>query len=203
MERGSTQHGARLDDELAEGVDALVTGAAVSARDREELDPEAPDADEIDLGGEGEHEVVIERSELARFLLPSTFPGTAAALIDGALAEQAPDAVVARLASLDPRTTFETLGEVWLALGHDRETRATVAPIDEPHAEPDGPDESQVTEARIPSPTFAPEPEPLPRSVPARPHTSAVQRVLRLPVSVTVGAVRGAVDAAMRVLLDE
>ena len=116
MERGSIQHGARLDDELADGVDALVTGAPISARDREELDPEAPAAAEIDLDAEAEHDAVTDRSELARWLLPSTFPGGAAALVAGALAQQAPDRVVATLRSLDPAAEFHTVGDVWVAL---------------------------------------------------------------------------------------
>ena len=36
------QHGARLDEELADGVEALTSGSPISARDRADLDPEAP-----------------------------------------------------------------------------------------------------------------------------------------------------------------
>ena len=92
MERGSVQHGARIDDELADGVEALVTGAPLSARDRSDLDPEAPTDGELGddalrvtsttdasdgAGHDLDHDVVLDRSELARWLLPSHFPGDA------------------------------------------------------------------------------------------------------------------------------
>jgi hypothetical protein len=195
MERGSTQHGARLDDELAEGVEALVTGAPVSARAREAMDPEAPAADEIDLGAEAEHDAVVERSELARWLLPSSFPGDAAALIAGALAEQAPDAVLAVLRSLDPAKEFLTPGDVWVALGHETETRERADVPVEPDAPAVPVAEPAIVPRRHEPHASTPGPE---RSRPGTLH-----RLLRLPVAIAAGAVRGAVDAATRVLLDE
>jgi hypothetical protein len=136
VERGSVQHGARLDDELAEGTDGLTTGAPVSARDRDDLDPEAPTPDEFDMAAvrpdldaldaiaPGEF---IARSELARWLLPSSFPGHAEALLEDARSAGAPDDVVVLLEQLDPAVQFEVFGEVWGALGGAVETR------DEPH----------------------------------------------------------------------
>ena len=132
MERGSVQHGARLDDELAEGSEGLTTGAPVSARDRDDLDPEAPTPDEFDMAAvrpdldaldaiaPGEF---IARSELARWLLPSSFPGHAPALLEGARSLGAPDDVVVLLEQLDPAVRFEAFGEVWRALGGVVETR--------------------------------------------------------------------------------
>jgi len=139
MERGSVQHGTRLDEALASGLDGLITGAPISPRDREDLDPEAPAAnefDDIDLavdadrGGVGffiDHEAALGRSELSRWLLPSLFPGDVTLLVDGARAQEAPDAVIAMLGRLEPTLEFETFGDLWHALGGGVETRASLA----------------------------------------------------------------------------
>jgi len=138
VERGSVQHGARLDDELADGTEGLTTGAPVSSRERDDLDPEAPTSDEfeiaalrpdLDSAGQGE---ILARSDLARWLLPSSFPGDVVALLADARRLGAPDEVLARLEQLDPAARFETFGEVWRALGGTVETRA------EPIVERDG-----------------------------------------------------------------
>ena len=220
MERGSIQHGARLDDELKDGVEALVTGAAASTREREDLDPEAPAVEEMDPTADAMHGAIVERSELARWLLPSAFPGDAAALIAGALEAQAPEDVVATLRSLDPTAEYATMGDVWIALGHDMETRA--------HPEPSGaapvsaaPGRSDAVIETLTEPEVEVEAEASPvveilvqpvagprqdESIPIAPgagRASALRRVLRLPLAMTTGAIRGMVDAAIRVLLDD
>lgn len=147
------QHGARLDDELAEGSEGLTTGAPVSARDRDDLDPEAPTSDEFDMAAvrpdlDAQDEIApgefIARSELARWLLPSSFPGDAAALLDAARSLDAPDDVVVLLEQLDPAVRFEAFGEVWRALGGAVETRGD-AHTSEP-AEQDAPTDDRAEE---------------------------------------------------------
>jgi hypothetical protein len=246
MERGSVQHGARVDDELAEGVEGLVTGAPVSAREREEYDPEAPAAAEIDLGVESAHEAVIERSELARWLLPSTFPGDREALVAGAVAEQAPDDVVARLRTLDPGTRFLTVGDVWVALGHPMETRDAPQPVEiiesapEIEIEIEAEDVGREATARVAAvieaqraldvaaelevasdldagevgaepidaaalaqPHSVPPPfRPAPAPEPSHAVVSTARKLAWLPFAVVRGALRGAVDGALGVLLD-
>jgi hypothetical protein len=130
MERGSVQHGARLDEELAEGTHGLTRGAPVSARERADLDPEAPTGDEpgtlTTRPDVRAHDLVIARSELATWLVPSDFPGTAGALIAGARSREAPDEVLAMLEQLEPDRHFEVFGDVWIALGGSMERRSTV-----------------------------------------------------------------------------
>ncbi len=218
MERGSIQHGARLDDELADGVEALVTGAAASTREREDLDPEAPAVEEMDPAADAVHGAIVERSELARWLLPSTFPGDAAALIAGALEARAPEDVVATLRSLDPTAEYATVGDVWIALGHDMETRAHpdpsgAAPVSAAPGRSDAVIETlpelEVEAEAAPVVEILVEPVAGPRqdeSIPIAPgegRASALRRFLRLPLAMTTGAIRGMVDAAIRVLLDD
>src|SRR5438045_9143133 len=116
MERGSVQHGARLDEELSEGTEGLTRGAPVSARERDDLDPEAPTSSEhdmvavrpdLDAIARGD---LIARSELARWLLPSSCPGDAAALLAARRAAAAPDEILVLLVQLDPAASFETFG---------------------------------------------------------------------------------------------
>jgi hypothetical protein len=122
MERGSAQHGPRMDEELAEAAAALVRGAPVSARERADLDPEAPTEDEVDLvvgpdeplGSGIDHERVLDRSELARWLLPSMFPGDAQRFVEGAHDLDAPDSVIVVLERLDPSMRYETFGDLWI-----------------------------------------------------------------------------------------
>jgi hypothetical protein len=216
VERGSVQHGARLDDELAAGSDALTAGATVSARERADLDPEAPTVDELDLSATrpdldgGTPVWVTARSELARWLLPSSFPADATVLLEGAEDLGAPDEVLLLLGSLEPLTRYETVGEVWIALGGAHETRAGVErPEDAPDAASVSDDRrDQHGEART-EPTVAPAPEPAPDSGrPALPDAEAdgsslVGTVIQLAlvparIGLTVG--REALQLGRRVL---
>jgi hypothetical protein len=152
VERGSVQHGARLDDELAEGTEGRTTGAPVSARERDDLDPEAPTSDELDLTtvrpdldtiAPGEF---IARSELARWLLPSTFPGSAAELLEAARSLAAPEDVLVLLEQLDPAAHFEAFGELWRALGGTVETRGAAHEVEVEADEPEAPVDDRAEE---------------------------------------------------------
>jgi hypothetical protein len=124
MERGSTQHGPRLDEELAQAAEGLVHAAFRSSQVGD-LDPEAPDTGEVDItvGPSDEsptsldHAAVIERSELARWLRPSAFPGTPVELREVARGDDAPAEIIGVLDALDPRTRYETFGDLWGAAG--------------------------------------------------------------------------------------
>lgn len=144
MERGSAHHAPRVDDELAQESASLLHGSAVAGRDREDLEPEAPTAEEeipaAEPGGSEPgtdipaHAEVLARSELARWLLPSAFPARAATLATVARKQGAPDDVLERLVALPETRIFETVGELWEALGGRHEQRP--APEPEPHVEP-------------------------------------------------------------------
>jgi hypothetical protein len=138
MERGSAQHGARVDDELADESASLLHsshGTVVPGREREDLEPEAPTADEQlpppeppgRVVGEDvpKHSEVIARSELARWLLPSAFPAQASTLAAVARKQGAPDDVTAPLDAVTSTRIFDTVGELWIELGGVVEHRST------------------------------------------------------------------------------
>jgi hypothetical protein len=212
MERGSVQHGARIDDELADGVEALVTGAPLSARDRSDLDPEAPTDGELgdDIlrvtsatdpsegpGHDLDHDVVLDRSELARWLLPSHFPGDAAAIADGAREEHAPDFVLRALGRLDPAARFATFGEVWEALGGETETRDVVDDAHEPAPPAAPPAPAAVT---TPAPPTAPLPAPEPAEPAAAGPLADAIHLLTLPASIALEVGRRVVAIGRRFL---
>jgi len=158
MERGSTQHGRLIDEEMAHDVSGLTSGAPVSGHERADLDPEAPVSAEVSshLGAtqtpdkDPEHLAVLERSELARWLLPSQFPADASVLVEGARSQSAPDEVLVVLERLDPTASFATFGALWRALGGDAETpeHDAAAHTDQPRPAP-----FAVPSSGIPEPT--------------------------------------------------
>jgi hypothetical protein len=152
----STQHGQRVDDEMEHEVEALVRGAPVNARAREDLEFEPFEPTTVPLGDpddDEQHLEVIERSELARFLRPSALPADAATVLAVAREEQAPDAVLAELAALPPGVRFATVAEIWEALGHETEHRDHAHDEPEPEPEPgaDAGDEAQAGRERRPA----------------------------------------------------
>jgi hypothetical protein len=155
MERGSTQHGARIDDELERETRSLVQGSPVESRVEEGFEKEGPaDGEPVPdarIAGDRPPPVpamsrdeVEARSELARHLEPHRFPARPAELVAMATEQHAPDDMVVTLAAL-PDQTYETVGEVWVALGGHHEGRGsgTAAPTTsigpEPEPEPGAP----------------------------------------------------------------
>lgn len=138
VERGSVQHGARLDESLAEGSERSLRGGG--ATEREDLRPELPGEDEtpdvraphdVEATDGPDADAVHDRSELARWLQPSRFPAAAATLVRSAREDGAPADVVAELSALPADLRYETVGEVWRALGGEVEARdgdAGIAP---------------------------------------------------------------------------
>lgn len=144
MERGSIQHGPRVDDEMAEEAAPLTHGAPMESRAREDMEAEPPGEGEPtpdalivsgDTSGRGlAHDDVELRSEIARHLRPHAFPAHREALVTVAEQEGASDAVVALLAALPAGVEFRQVSDVWRALGGDvehREEREEHAGLDE------------------------------------------------------------------------
>ena len=202
MERGSTQHGPRVDDELERETRSLVQGAPVESRVEEGFEKEGPaDGEPVPdarIAGDRPPPVpamsrdeVEARSELARHLEPHRFPARPAELVAMATEQHAPEDMVISLARL-PDRTYDTVGEVWVALGGHHEARATggtAAPPVAPEAEP------------------APEPEPEPeRGAPAPLQLLVLPAAVGLRVAVVAvhvaGGVAGAVVRQARRLVD-
>jgi hypothetical protein len=135
MERGSTKHSPRLDEEMAHEVRGHLQGSGAGGRAEEwrEPEPAGEDQPEVTLIPEGERpggapgalttEEAERRSLLGRYLDLSTFPADSAALRRTAERHEAPDDVLAELDQLPAGATFRTVNEVWTALGHPVESR--------------------------------------------------------------------------------
>jgi hypothetical protein len=148
MERESSLHGPRLDDELAKEVESLTRGSPIESRVEEnrtkeddvtEGDPESEFvvAHMADRAGDTglTHRETLERSELGRHLRPSLFPAGRDAVIACAVAEDAPDALLERLRAL-PEGTYHNTEAVWEAIGGHGEHSARATR--EERAAPDG-----------------------------------------------------------------
>jgi hypothetical protein len=102
-------------------------------------------------GGEGFGRADIRaRSELARHLRPSIFPADRAAVLECARDEDAPEAMLDRLAEL-PDRKFVNVEAVWEALGGAHEPRTHAGPDPEVQAEP-GPPAAPEPAAALPGP---------------------------------------------------
>jgi hypothetical protein len=134
MERGNSKHGPRLDEEMGREVKGTIQSTA-GGRAEEWREPEpagedqpgvtrAPGNDTRTGTPQGmTSEEVEQRSVLGRFILLSALPGDRESLRLSAEENEAPDAVLAQLDQLPPDTQFETVSEVWAALGHANETK--------------------------------------------------------------------------------
>jgi Protein of unknown function (DUF2795) len=136
MERGSTKHGPRLDQEMAHEVRGIVQ-SGVDSRVEEARDPEPSGEDQpatsrvpggTPTGGAPPgmtYEEVEGRSRLGRYIPMASLPGDRAALLAGARTMNAPDDVLAELGRLPEGERYETVNQIWAALGHHNEERRT------------------------------------------------------------------------------
>lgn len=138
MDRGSSNHGPRLDDEMAHEVRGVVQGRPGGrAEEWREAEPSGEDqpagtlVPELDAGHRGGAPAGMSpdereaRSRLGRYLNRSAFPADRATLTAAARAAQAPDDVLGWLSQLAPEGRYQTVSEVWTALGgaSDRDGR--------------------------------------------------------------------------------
>lgn len=134
MERGNSKHGPRLDDEMRREVDGTVHGTAGSrVEEWRQSEPAGEDQPEPTTVPAGETrggtpqgmtpDDVEQRSRLGRYISLSALPGDRASLRRNAEENDAPDDVLAQLDQLPAEVEFETVSQVWGALGHDNETQ--------------------------------------------------------------------------------
>ncbi len=145
MDRDSSKHGPRLDDELARETEALGRGAPIESRVEEEREKEGPGEDDRDVDARtgpasrlGADEVEARR-ELSRHLRPGAFPADRDRLVAEAEENHAPGPVVEALRGLPAGAEFHTAYEVWSGLTEpevagDRRalrSRAAAEPLDD------------------------------------------------------------------------
>ena len=126
MDRGSSKHSPRVDDQMAGEVEGVVRGGA-GARAEEWKTPEPSGEDQPDVTvapddgyGRGEPAGVgnAESEEFSRFgsyIGRSALPGDREKLLNSARDLLAPDDILDRLARLEPGTTYDTVTAVWRA----------------------------------------------------------------------------------------
>src|SRR5215217_1889024 len=136
MERGSSKHGPRLDEEMGREVRGLVQGGTdPRAEEWHQTEPAGEDQADARWAPSGydragvppgmTREEVDERSNLGRFIPMTAFPGDRDKLVAAARDMEAPDSVLDQLAQLPAGRTFATVSDVWAALGHHNEERRT------------------------------------------------------------------------------
>lgn len=123
MERTSDKNSPRIDDAMkgtARGAndvpstDDLLTG--------ETLGDNITDHVDYPTSGPIHDDAAEARSELARYISPTTFPAAKDDLLTTAESEFAPDRVVDTLRRLPDGQSFENVQQVWSSLGGETET---------------------------------------------------------------------------------
>jgi hypothetical protein len=109
MDRGSSKHSPRLDDQMAGEVRGTIQGT-VGGRAEEWKMAEPSGEDQPGLGEN-------EGDGFSRFgtYIGRVFPGDRDAIANSARELLAPDDVLARIDRLPPGTTFQNVKEVWKA----------------------------------------------------------------------------------------
>ncbi|RIV30211.1 DUF2795 domain-containing protein [Micromonospora radicis] len=135
MDRGNSKHSPRVDEQMSQEVSGLVQGPGTGGSRVDEFrvpEPAGEDQPEATTAPAGDlrsgtpqgmtSEDVEARSRLGRFITMTALPGDRAALLANARENEAPDDVLAALARLPEGTRYQTVSEVWAALGHKNET---------------------------------------------------------------------------------
>lgn len=133
MER-SDRHGPKLDDELKQETEPMQRSAHEPRQEEwREPEPQADQEPEVDWVPSGAYaggtppgldpNEVGARTELGRHLKPAAFPGDRDQLVRDAQDNQAPDDLVDMLRGLPAGQRYETVQEVWEALGGGSEQR--------------------------------------------------------------------------------
>jgi hypothetical protein len=133
MERGSSKHSPRLDEEMEHEVEGMMR-AERPTRAEEWKESEPSGEDQPDPGQLGEPadrqpapppgmtaEEVALRSELAARLTRAAFPNDESGLLGHLVDEDAPDRLRDLVRRLPSGRVFESVGEVFEALGFHRE----------------------------------------------------------------------------------
>lgn len=125
-----------MDEDLAQEVRGLVQ-SGTDNRVEEARDPEPPGEDQpsaswvpggTQTGGAPPGmtpDEVEQRSTLGRYIPMASLPGDRERLLAGARTLNAPDEVLAELGRLPEGEKYETVNQIWAALGHHNEERRT------------------------------------------------------------------------------
>jgi hypothetical protein len=161
------------------------------------------------------HGVVLQRSELARFLRPSALPADASAILAVAREEAATELVLNELEQLPQGIEFATVSAIWEALGHETEHRDSVRTATQDDNIERAADQAQtpvdattdvgndhVDEDPVGEPRFTVEVQPAPLEAAIAYPPAGEAKTLRVwsVLTVGVGLVRGVLGVADRTL---
>ncbi|HET9691673.1 MAG TPA: DUF2795 domain-containing protein [Acidimicrobiales bacterium] len=133
MQRRSDVHNPRVDEEMAKEVRSLEQGTPIEARSRADLLQEDFETEGGDTHASGERpgaptgltpDEVDMRSQLAQALRPGELPANRQRLLEVAREAMAPARVLAVLDDLPDDRHYDTIEQIWEALGHGTEHRA-------------------------------------------------------------------------------
>jgi hypothetical protein len=126
MERGSSKHGPRLDEEMKQEVLGTVQGISGSRAEEwkmaEPAGEDQPEPTQV-IGGDQENDF----SRFGRHIGLSALPGDRDALRRSAETLEAPDDILADIDRLPDGVVFHTITEIWSALGRGHRQRAPEA----------------------------------------------------------------------------
>lgn len=124
MERGSTKHGALVDEQMAQETRGNVRGTAGGrAEEWKTPEPAGEDQPEVTVAPDGAYGRGVPNgvgsahgeafSRFGTYIGLSALPGDKATLEASARALEAPDDVMRRLASLPEDTVYENVAQIW------------------------------------------------------------------------------------------
>jgi hypothetical protein len=133
IERESTKHGPRLDEDLERNVRPLLGGPPVEGRSEEGRMQEGPDEERLGAGtrpdlphpGPLSEDELDRRAELAASLAPVHFPARREQIVAAADDYGIAGDDLESLRRLPARHSFANVEEIWTALGHPTESRST------------------------------------------------------------------------------
>jgi|SRR3954466_13858972 hypothetical protein len=117
MERGSSKHSPRVDEEMKHEVQGTVQGVA-GGRAEEWKMAEPAGEDQPDPTQAIDADAANDLSRFGRYIGLSAMPGDREALLRSAETLEAPDDILAALRTLPDNVVFHTVTEIWAALGH-------------------------------------------------------------------------------------
>jgi hypothetical protein len=116
MERGSSKHSPRVDEEMKQEVLGTVQGIA-GGRAEEWKMAEPAGEDQPDATRMVDAEAANDMSRFGRYIGLSALPGRRDALRHSAEVLGAPDDILADLDTLPADVEFQTITQIWAALG--------------------------------------------------------------------------------------
>ncbi|MBM7806135.1 hypothetical protein JOD57_001972 [Geodermatophilus bullaregiensis] len=129
----SNKHSPRVDEELEHEIQGMLKAdRSTRAEEWREVEPVAEGEPDIASDPAGtlvggtpvgmDHDAVVARAEIARWLVRADFPSNGPDLVEAAMDHRAPDAVIDELRRLPEGQTYERVGDVVRALGYPTET---------------------------------------------------------------------------------